>query len=274
MELTDICTQLKEKRLKKKISLQDVSKQTKLHPSMLRSIEEVKDLEDVGKFYLKGFLKIYAQFLGEGGLMKDIDEVFTQEKQKKSKFAFRKEPPQTKTAAPKEAAAPKETAKVAVAETPPAPEATTPPLSQAAKKWSNRKVLYVILAAVSLIALARIAGRNKTESPEIPLKDTQAPGLVPKVARTLTPQDTARPLVSVLTKGDVLVEVRTDGKLIFQNIIIKGSKESWMADEKLEVKISNPSLVSLEIDNQIIPTSNTKRPALYVITSEGFRVEK
>ena len=274
MELPDICIRLKEARLKKKISLQDVSKQTKLHPSMLRNIEEVNGLEDVGKFYLKGFLKIYAQFLGQESLIKDIEETFTQEKQKKAKFGFRKEPPQEKAAAPKETKAPKEPARAPVQKAPPAPEPTLPPPPEAVKKRPNRKVIYVILAVIGLITLARIAGRHKTESPEAPLKETPAPALIPKVTQTRTPRETAGPLASVLTKGDVLVEVRADGKLIFQNIIIKGTKESWMADEKLEVKISNPSLVSLEIDNRIIPTSNTKRPALYVVTSEGFRVEK
>ncbi|MFC1514637.1 RodZ domain-containing protein [Candidatus Omnitrophota bacterium] len=301
MELSTICNALKKARLEKDISLQEVSKQTKLHPSMLRNIEETKGLDDIGKFYLKGFLKIYAQFLGQSDLLKDIDTVFTEEKQKKPKFGFRNQQAQpTALPAGRQAAVPQSTE----VKQPAVPQSTEPrraeqlkepeeqntspvkvvdPSTLAQRIKPNRTLLYVVIAVVVLLAVVRLTGRTTKPTKAEPASETAPaaeiqPSKKPSFA-TPSPTDNtagslAKPLASILTKGDVLVEVRADGKLIFQNIIIKGSKESWMAQEKLELKISNPSLVSLEIDNRIIPTSNTKRPASYVVTSEGFRVEK
>ncbi|MCD6540167.1 MAG: DUF4115 domain-containing protein [Candidatus Omnitrophica bacterium] len=84
----------------------------------------------------------------------------------------------------------------------------------------------------------------------------------------------AKPLVSLLTKGKIFIEVKTDGKLVFSGILLAGNKESWQAKEKIEIKISNPSLVVLELSGELIPTSNLKKPTSYVVDSSGFRIKE
>ncbi|MBN2121030.1 MAG: DUF4115 domain-containing protein [Candidatus Omnitrophica bacterium] len=280
MELVEICNKLGQVRKEKNISLQEISKKTRLHPSILRNIEEAKDLDEIGKFYLKGFLKIYAQFLKEGSLLKEIDQVFAIEKPKKNIFGFRQE----KTPG-KEESEIKEAKKEEV-KTKPQVKPKTPklklqppklPSKDTLKKIKpniNKKTLAVIASVAVLLILLQIIPKKdaKKSAPDlkapVETKTTKTKPVAP------TKSENEKPLVSILTKKDVFVEVSVDGKLIFQNVIIGGTKESWIAQRKLEIKISNPSLVSLEIGNQIIPTSNTKRPALYIITPEGFRVEK
>jgi len=55
---------LKRARESKKLSIEDVHRQTKISPNVLRALER----DDLGVFvsetYLKGFLKTYAAFLG------------------------------------------------------------------------------------------------------------------------------------------------------------------------------------------------------------------
>ena len=90
---------LKAKREKKKLSLEDVNKHTKLSVPVLESIEQ----DDFGSFeseiYLKGFLRNYAKYLGldvdyvlqllegqrgaapaDGGTMWDIESTVREEK--------------------------------------------------------------------------------------------------------------------------------------------------------------------------------------------------
>src|SRR4030042_228331 len=54
---------LKKIRLEKGLSLEEVHKKTKLHLNILRAIEE-DSLLDFNPVYVKGFLKIYCNFLG------------------------------------------------------------------------------------------------------------------------------------------------------------------------------------------------------------------
>ena len=88
MELIEIGNALKETREKKRISLDKISKQTKLPSAILEKLEKPdnKDVENIGNFYFKSFLKVYAKSLGQGDLIKDIDEAFKNEKSTKPKF--------------------------------------------------------------------------------------------------------------------------------------------------------------------------------------------
>ena len=98
MKLTEVCNKLRQARKEKNISLEQIYEKTRLHPSILRKIEDGESLEDIGKFYLKGFLKIYARFLGQDNLIQDIDQALIEEKPKKQMFKLKKEKP----AVPKE----------------------------------------------------------------------------------------------------------------------------------------------------------------------------
>ena len=143
-------------------------------------------------------------------------------------------------------------------------------------KFSIRLVVKIALAIIILVFMLLIflykpaKKIDKRNISSLPAKETESQ----KPSEEAPKKESIKPLVSILTKGNVFIEVTVDEKLIFQNIIIEGTKESWVAKKKLKIKISNPSLVSLEIGNQIIPTSNQKKPASYIITSEGFEVLK
>lgn len=61
--LEEFCRQLKEKRKELGYNIEDVVEHTKIYPVAIRDIED-GNFENISPIYLKGFLKIYASFLG------------------------------------------------------------------------------------------------------------------------------------------------------------------------------------------------------------------
>ena len=282
MELSKICKTLKETRIQKKLQLQEVSKHTKLPPNILKKIEDYDNLDSLGPFYLRNFLKIYAQFLGHDNLLKEINGLFRKEKPKEPIFKF---PVEKNNQAKDTPPAPTESIaqEQKVKPEPKSPEkkikkedAQIPLKKDPPNIKFSVKIISVIMGVVIILLLLKLPRKEKIqkEPPNKPAtveKKTETKESAPKPS---VKKEIVKPIVSILTKGNVFIEVKADGKLIFQNIIIENIKESWIAKEKLEIKISNPSLVALEIGGKSIPTSNTKRPATYTITPEGFQVDK
>jgi len=63
MGILELCAKLKEKRKELGYSLEEVVEKTKLYPSVIKDLEE-GNLNNLNPTYLKGFIKIYASFLG------------------------------------------------------------------------------------------------------------------------------------------------------------------------------------------------------------------
>src|SRR5512137_1102470 len=61
--MSSIGARLKDIRLKKGLSLEEAHAKTKLNVTILKAIEE-NNLVQVSPVYIKGFIKIYCEFLG------------------------------------------------------------------------------------------------------------------------------------------------------------------------------------------------------------------
>ena len=61
--IKEVCNRLKEKRSELGYSIEYTVEKTKLYPSVIRDIEQ-GNLSNISSVYLKGFMKIYASFLG------------------------------------------------------------------------------------------------------------------------------------------------------------------------------------------------------------------
>ena len=59
-----IGSKLKDAREKKKLSIEDVNRKTKIHPSVLKAIEDDKFGQILNSAYIRSFLSKYASFLG------------------------------------------------------------------------------------------------------------------------------------------------------------------------------------------------------------------
>ena len=51
--------------------------------------------------------------------------------------------------------------------------------------------------------------------------------------------------LTIRTKADVWMQVKSDGTVIFQNVLPKGSQESWTAKEELELWTGNAGAMEL-----------------------------
>ncbi|HEC69155.1 MAG TPA: DUF4115 domain-containing protein [Candidatus Omnitrophica bacterium] len=243
MEIHQICKILKETRREKKITLKEASQLTKLAPLIIKKIEEADNLESISQFYLKGFLKIYATFLGRKDLIGEIENCFLEKPSSPLKKTIKKEPPKIKR------------------------------IEELSRLWPSSKkvkniVLLVLIGVGGLFSLFFFLRPKPEKAPPSVVKEISS---APKV---ISKKKLAKPFVNLLTKGKVFIEVKTDGKLVFSGILLAGNKENWQAKEKIEIKISNPSLVVLELSGELIPTSNLKKPTSYIVDSSGFKVKE
>jgi len=83
--IKEIGEALKNKRLKKGLTFDDIYKKTRIYPGIIKSLEEGKIEESVSRIYAKGFLKKYIEFLGlnKDEILKDFDRAFPKKEENK-----------------------------------------------------------------------------------------------------------------------------------------------------------------------------------------------
>jgi cytoskeleton protein RodZ len=77
-------------------------------------------------------------------------------------------------------------------------------------------------------------------------------------------------------KDDCWVQLKLDGKTMFQNILKKGRFEVWQAKERIDLFLGNVGNVELELNGKIIPSLGRRGQALknIVITKDGLRIDR
>ncbi len=251
-------TRLKKIRLEKGISLEEVSKKTRIHLNILKDIED-NNLVTFSPVYIKGFLKIYCNFLGVEH--KDYIPDYKQPQ------GIRRESDGT-------------------------PLNTVPGRKFKIGNFKfpniNLKILLwpvlIIAGIVVLFNLGKfiaskrflLAPKNKTAVvlPVKPEKKTEAVKQVKKtVVQTKYPiaQASAGLRLGIRAKEDCLIQLKSDGRLIFAGVLRKGKSETWQAKEKIELSLGNAAAVELEINSRIIPPLGRKGQPLknIVITKDG-----
>jgi cytoskeleton protein RodZ len=270
---------LKRLRLEKGISLEEVQKKTKIHPDVLKSIEE-DSLVNLNPVYIKGFVKIYCEFLGvapaeflsgyreNGAVISSIkpgvkDEGLFWGGAKKKTFLK--------------------------------PQVLAIIVFIVA-------FLFLTLGIVNLVKLVSKAASKKSQKQLVLPKPKPAKKVQPKtpskaktilpatnVQRTTEAEKLSVGAVSVAAENpepgvrigihaleDCWVQARLDGKIIFQNILRKGRFESWSAKDKVEISLGSAGAVRLEVNGKLIPSLGRKGQVLknIQITKDGLKVGK
>ena len=231
---------LKEAREKKALTIEQVQKQTKIHSTVLIGLEEGRASELLTDTYVRSFLKKYAQFLGlsSAELLKEY-------------FPARPESTIALNMTAQENLFSKDT--------------TDPP-----------KFLYMtglaILAAALLILFIFLAGKvssalkrprpiaQKTSLTEAKKKQPPIAKKTQKkksAAKEFIPKST--PLVlEIRIKETVLVKLKRDGVLLFENVLTKGLVERIVADNSIELDISRAESVELTLNGNpiVLPSKN------------------
>jgi cytoskeleton protein RodZ len=266
---------LKKLRLEKGISLEEVQKKTKIHPDILKSIED-DSLVNLNPVYIKGFVKIYCGFLGVepgeflSGYKENGSVIPHQPPKEKNRDLFWK--------------------------------------SGGEKPLLNSRVVLIIISvlvlsvlSLGLVSLIKFVS-SKASGPRKPrthlvlpkpkpakkVKPPKASKAVPRgsiavddkarVSAPAVPLENPEPGVRIGLHAldDCWVQARIDGKIIFQNILKKGRFESWSAKDKVELSLGSAGGVRLEVNGKIIPSLGRKGQVLknILITKDGLKVGK
>jgi cytoskeletal protein RodZ len=250
---------LKKIRLQKGLSLEEVNKNTKIHLNILKAIEE-DSLNNLRPVYIKGFMKIYCQFLGVSP--KDYLQDYR--------------------------------------ETQPMPGAVSDAKEKAVfikpsslKEWDFMiritRVLVVVLIFIflsfSLFKLGKFVSSGRSSSAKkdkvsVPAsaKAVSAKTKPPPVSTTeIAPkrETIAGIRLVIQAKENCWVRLTADGRVIFQNILRKGRSETWQAKDKIELSLGNAGVVVLEVNGKVMPSLGRKGQTIknIVITAkEGLKV--
>ncbi len=266
---------LKKARLEKGLTLEEVHRKTKIHLNVLKAIEE-GSLVNFSPVYIKGFLKIYCKFLG----IEYSDSLFDHKQIQ----------PSLKPAAQEKIKMPL--------------PIDTAPIWDPALKFIRSKIKAILfigiifIAALGLFNLGKFitlkarhmpkrtavsarqvssqARQEKKSEAARPRKlATQKPAAVlPKPQLQQKPEETVISGIrlGIRAKEDCWMQVKTDGKTIFQNILKKGRFENWQAKDKIELSLGNAGVVELEVNGKFISSLGRRGQAVknILITKEGL----
>ena len=231
--LSSVGERLKSTREAKGISLEEASRASKVQRSTLLAIEENRVQEVLDPAYARIFVRKYAAFLGlDGGAV--LQEYFGG-RQASS------EPPLTVQTELTRAAS-------------------------FAPRRSHAPTLAVIGAAAAAVigifflgqmTLDLLRGRGRARSSAAQPASASAPRRV--AALPPAPASRREELLVPLSKklkltlqatSDVWVQVKSDGAVVFQNVIPKEATESWAASQELELWTGNAGAMKLTLNGK------------------------
>lgn len=268
---------LKKIRLEKGITLEEAHKKTKIHLDILKALEE-DSVVNLSPIYVKGFLKIYCNFL--------------------------KVDPHDYITDYKESAATAEILKVVEKEETTESFIKTPSRKSIFPSPATTKkiiriffiAIIVITAANILFNLGRMIGhrltsrRAKASVEKVVKKEKKSlaskpeKGVVPHREAKVDQQqvsykiDEITPVIrlAIRAKEDSWIQIKADRRMVFQNILKKGRSESWEAKDRIELSLGNAAGVDLEINGKLIPSLGRRGQAIknILITKEGLSIKR
>lgn len=250
--IRELCNKLKKKRRELGYSIKYVVEKTKLHPLMIKDLEE-GNLTNENPIYIRGFLKIYATFL-KVDIGSSLEEIGAPKSMVRGK-----EPKVRKIDG----------------------SIILKRIGSIARQISPevRKKIIIILAGIILLwgffvlssfvvrSISKFFTAGPKSTQEVQKKEEEIATDIPEVEgveATLT------------AKKNCFLKVIVDGKLLFKGVLRKGVRETWKADKEIELKIRDGSAITLEVNGRPIPTLTSLRKPIksLKITPSGIVVDK
>jgi cytoskeletal protein RodZ len=259
---------LKKIRLEKGMTLEEAHKQTKIHLNILKAIEE-DSITTLSPVYMKGFIKIYSNFLGAG-------REGAQPGRAEQKAAARHQAPAEED---------KELSGL-----------IAKPLGRPSLAGLFPLKPKIIIAALTLaLLLAGLFYLGKAFSSRRPAVSGRpilsAPAVLPKVALPARPaaakavkKEPPQPKPQKLLLGgekrlqlsareDVFIQVKLDGKTFFYGILKKGKSEAWKAKDKIELSVGDAGAVQLYVNEKSFADFGKKgQSRTILINKDGLTV--
>jgi cytoskeletal protein RodZ len=275
---------LKEARMAKSLSLEQASKDTKVHLNILKKIE-ADEIGSLGLVYAKSFLRIYAEYLGL-----NKEDIVRRFEGPSAGASSRPVLPQASAAAP------------IVKFVPEKPHAKDRPdvssaFADGIKKIDFRRVLLgivVLFVVVAMVKFVRHRGSTtrvvkkanevgvkvkktpaKKQNVSLPSAGAQEPKSAP-LLKPVVSKEGEKVVLTVKAKTKNWLQVKVDGKVVFQSIMARGRAEMWQAKEKIELWLGDAGAVQLELNGRLLEKIGRPGQTLkhVVVTKAGFSIQK
>ncbi|MFH1771716.1 MAG: RodZ domain-containing protein [Candidatus Omnitrophota bacterium] len=254
--IEEICFKLKEKRKELGYSIEEVVERIKLHPSAIHDIESA-NLHNVSPVYMKGFIRLYASFLGvnaEEALL-EISPKQNQVKENKRQGILQRN----------------SYSKVI--------KTVFVSFIGIIVIWSFFSFLGLVFRKVFRHGSRRITAQSKVSKlPVVPSRELEK---VVKESKDDPVFDSSLQqgediMVSLSTKRDVFIRVKVDGRLLFDSVLKEGAVETWQAKNEMEFAINDGSAVYIEVNGKpISPLTALRKPIKRLtINHSGIKVDK
>ena len=256
---------LKSIRIKKGVSLEMVHDATKIPMDALRAIEESYEVRILTPFYIKGFSKIYAQYLGI-----DVREVIKDYRTEELPKPVKRELPEFE-------------------------------IGEWARGFFTRKRKQQLIVFLGIIltfifvfkSISFLINREpKRPQTDVETSSEQSEILIDTTETSRMPSGnishegspavgSAAPVtknvaLTVRAKKNTWLSVKSDGKTVFQSSLNLGSVETWVADEKIEISGKNINYLDFELNGKMIGKIGRggSRVRSVTVTKDGLKVNK
>jgi cytoskeletal protein RodZ len=236
----EIGNTLREARVRRSITLQQVEEDTKIRVKYVQAMEN-EDFDVMpGATYVKGFLRTYATYLA-------LDpEVILDEYRSRA----------VKTAEIQE------------------PFGGVSMLGAPRSHRGRNTVVFVAVICLLVLGVIWILGRGGDTQPSTKpgALGITSPSPSPSVSKSVKPQKTTAPVVKgqlriTAPDGESWLEVRKDsatGKVLFSGTVTKGKTKVFVGDV-LWLRLGNPSVVRLRVEGRKIAHSDSGGPVDYIV---------
>ncbi len=263
---------LKEARQNKGVSLEEVHKATKIHPKILRALEDGTTL-GLSHVYVKSYAKIYAKYLGIS--QHELDKyshsaVVSKEKKPRLDIPFNK-----------------------------AKDIKIKSLSRTSLLsrigfnikllQHNKNIVMIFIIAFFLLALLTIFLRKSHKSDAVILGKVRLDKAIAASKASVKKDNKTQEVreifsskigdvlrLTIFAKEDTWMQIKKDGAIVFKNTLKKDTSETWQANESLELWIANAGTIKLELNGKVLEPLGRRGQLLksVLITKEGLVIKK
>ncbi len=242
--LISIGERLKVSRDKKGLAIDQVQKQTHIHSTVLRALEEGRGDEILTPTYVRSFLKKYSLFLGLDSkeILKEYSSLHPDES-----------------------------------------SINISALNNPGIKDSHiiSKIIYsisILLLAIAFLSLPVFLGKKAAPAfkKQKPVKVRYAPIRRP-AAEKKVPEPIPVPKKSTFklvlrVKRNVLVEVKKDGVLLYKRFLTKGTEESLTANDRIELYVAKAEAIELILNGRSLGSPGRGVIKNLEITNQGIKI--
>ncbi len=250
--MESIGSELRQARQARGISIEQAQKDTRIHSKILKALEEDK-IDEVarGPVYIKGFIKKYADYLRLDGVSL-ADEYFKGH-----------------------------------------PKLVEPALILRGERIPFRfpvrrlasisfTILIIIFgfrllafigskAKANLKSRPKVAKKVEAEQTKPTLKTIPSEITIPVTAKFKKGENL---LLTIKARQDVWLKVTSDDTVIFEDILKKGSQESWQATKSLEISTGRAEVLNVELNGTRLKPFGKGVVKGILITKDGLKLPK